>query len=229
MKCLIVIPARGGSKRIPQKNIALLNQKPLLVYTIDCVKEAKLQDISFVSTENEIIEKISKDNGLKVIKRPISIATDSASTEAVLLDAIKQYTNLGYEVPDWVMTLPPTSPLRKSKTLIAFMELLESVQNNIDCIMSVTENRGDFWHYNEHGEFKRLMPNASRRQQERAPLFEENSAIYLTRVSALMSTNSILGSSVLPVPIDTVESVDINTIDDLCLAEYLLSKVSSKS
>jgi CMP-N-acetylneuraminic acid synthetase len=126
--------------------------------------------------------------------------------------------------PVWVMTLPPTSPMRTPETLQHFVKLAESGAEDIDCFMSVTENRGDFWLYENDGTFRRLFPDAPRRQQDRAPLFEENSAVYLTRVAALRSTGTILGRRVAGIPITSLEGMDINTPEDLLLAEALLRR-----
>lgn len=224
MKCLVVVPARGGSKRIPRKNIAPLCGKPLLLYTLDCVREAGLLGMSVVSTEDPLIAQIATGAGARVVVRPADSATDTASTEMVLLDALKQYASTEGESPEWVMTLPPTAPLRSAVTVARFVDELETVPADVDCIMSTTENRGDFWRYESDGSFRRLFPDAPRRQQERNPLYEENSAIYLTRVSVLQETGSILGHKVCGIPISPVEALDINTQEDLELAEALLAR-----
>lgn len=224
MKCLVVVPARGGSKRIPRKNIAPLSGKPLLLYTLDCIREAGLLDVTVVSTEDLLIAQVANDAGAKVAVRPADLATDTASTEGVLLDALKQYASAEGELPEWVMTLPPTSPLRSAATVASFGKALATVPADVDCIMSTTENRGDFWRYDADGNFWRLFPDAPRRQQERSPLFEENSAIYLTRVSVLQETGSILGRKVSGIPISPIEALDINTQEDLELAEALLAR-----
>ena len=222
MKYLVVIPARGGSKRIPHKNIALLRGKPLIQYTIDCVRDAGLIDFLAVSTEDSSIVQIAKLNGVRVFNRPLELAKDKTSTELVLLNTLDQYEDDGNGLPEWIMTLPPTSPLRSASSLTTFIEKLDSVSKDIDCIMSVTENRGDFWSFEPDGNFQRLFPNAPRRQQDRTPLFEENSSIYLTRVTALKETGSILGRKVIGIPISNYEALDINTPDDLQLAEVLI-------
>lgn len=222
MKCLIVIPARGGSKRIHHKNIALLLGKPLIQYTIDCVIDAGLFDFLTVSTEDSTIAKIAKINGVRVFDRPKELAKDDTSTELALINTLDQYEDDGNNLPEWVMTLPPTSPLRSASSLTTFIEKIDSVSKEIDCLMSVTENRGDFWNFESDGNFQRLFPNAPRRQQDRMPLFEENSSIYLTRVAALKETGSILGRKVIGIPISNYEALDINTPDDLQLAEVLI-------
>jgi CMP-N,N'-diacetyllegionaminic acid synthase len=90
-----------------------------------------------------------------------------------------------------------------------------------DCLMTVTEDRRDLWRMADDGRLTRLFPDAPRRQQDRTPLYEENSAVYLTRVSALRATGSVLGRSVRGVVIDPIEAWDINTETDLVIAEAL--------
>ena len=223
MKCLIIIPARGGSKRIPHKNIALLQGKPLIQYTIDCVRDAGLSDFLVVSTEDLTIAQVAKKNGVIVMNRPLELSKDNTSTEKVLLNVLDQFEIDGEVLPEWVMTLPPTSPLRSASSLTYFLEKLDLVNEDIDCVMSVTENKGDFWNFKTDGSFQRLFPDAPRRQQDRDSLFEENSSIYLTRVSALKETGSILGRKVLGIPISHYEGLDINNINDLEYAEALMN------
>jgi len=222
MNCLVVIPARGGSKRIPNKNRTMLAGIPLITHTLNCVRNAGLIDITVVSTDDADISQVAKSAGFKVISRPEYLATDGATTESVLLHAIDQHVNAGNTPPEWVMTLPPTSPLRLPSTVLKFFEQRQNTPKDVDCVMSVTENRGDFWFYDNRREFKRLFPQAPRRQQDRSPLYEENSAIYITRVPALRKTKLILGNTVVGMPISHFEALDINIIEDLELAEAII-------
>lgn len=218
---IVVVPARGGSKRIPLKNIADLAGKPLLAYTVKAAIDAAVATNIYVSTEDERIAKVAREHGAKVIVRPAAFASDSASTESVLLHVLDEL-QASDEADEWVMTLPPTSPLRSAQTIRRFASLAESALPTVDCVMSVTENRSDFWRLKPDGSFGRLFPDQPRRQQDRAPLFEENSAIYLTRVSALRRSGSILGRQAQCVPISREEGLDINTVEDLRLAAALL-------
>lgn len=121
------------------------------------------------------------------------------------------------------MILPPTSPFRSARTILLFLKKLETVHNDVDCILSVNENRGDFWKLDKNNNLIRLLPNAPRRQQDRDPLLEENSAVYLTKVSSLLKTKSILGKKVDYLIISKEEGLDINTSDDLITAEAMIN------
>ena len=216
---IIVIPARGGSKRIPHKNIHPLGGKPLLEYTLDM-----LRDISYpvyLSTDDESVASVARRyTAVNIVMRPTELASDNASTESVLLHVIDQLPT----PPEWVMTLPPTSPFRGIATIQRFIGAVKEQPDAQDCLMSITENRGDFWQLQEDGFLQRLFPHAPRRQQDRTPLFEENSAIYLTKISALRTTNCILGKYVRGIAISPIEAFDINIPGDLQMAECILAK-----
>jgi CMP-N-acetylneuraminic acid synthetase len=216
---IIVIPARGGSKRLPHKNIHPLLEKPLLAYTLQAVADAALDIPAFVSTDDDAIAKVASGfKGIEVVPRPPEISGDTASTESVLLHVLDTYKS---GKPEWVMTLPPTSPFRSAATIRRFVDEVRANPDAQDCLMSTTENRGDFWRLQQDGTIARLFPNAPRRQQEREPLFEENSAIYLTKVQVLRDTGVILGRRVRGIPISAVEGFDVNTADDLKMAESI--------
>ena len=141
----------------------------------------------------------------------------------MVLHVIDRLTKEGRQFR-WVVTLPPTSPLRKAATVQAFAEVVRREPDAQDCLMSVTESRGDYWRMDERGVLTRLFPDAPRRQQDRQPLYEENSAIYVTSVAVMRATGSILGRVVRGLIIDPLEAVDINVQADLAFAELLLAR-----
>ena len=224
---IIVIPARGGSKRLPNKNIRKLCGKPLIAYTIEAVLKAGVDAPVIVSTDDEKIAKISLDYGVQIVDRPQELAAGDSSTESVLFDVLSRCCGDIHDCK-WIMTLPPTSPFRSSKNIRIFFDTAIKGRGDVDCYMSVSENRGDFWEKGEGGKLQRLFKDAPRRQQDRTPIYEENSAIYVTRIDALEDTGSILGNNVRSMCIDPFESVDINTAFDFWLAESLLSNAVNR-
>jgi CMP-N,N'-diacetyllegionaminic acid synthase len=214
-----VIPARGGSKRIPHKNIHPLGGRPLLSYTIEAALTAALGPC-LVSTDDEDIGRVASANGARVIERPRALSGDEVSTELVVLHVL-DLLQLEGVCTEWVMILPPTSPFRGADLIRRVADCVK--ENDVDCIMTVTETRADFWRGNDLGRLCRLFPDAPRRQQDRTPLYEENSAVYLSRVSALRKTRSVLGGRVRGIPISPLEALDVNTSWDLTLAETLIS------
>jgi len=121
-----------------------------------------------------------------------------------------------------VLCLPPTSPLRGSNVILSVLHAEQTEYT--DCVMTVTEYRGDLWRKN--GDLlTRLDEKAPRRQQDRVPMYEENSACYLTKVSSLLTTGSILGfGNVIGVPITKEDGLDINDEYDLKIADILLTE-----
>ncbi len=215
------IPDRGGSKRLTRKNIRPLSGKPLLAYTIEAALESGATEPLIVSTDDDEIAEVARQYGAEVILRPAELAADYSPTEAALLHILDIKEAEGM-VANWVMSLAPTSPFRTGATIRKFRDAALAGGDDIDCYMAVTEDRGDFWLMQDDGYGRRLFPYAPRRQQSREPLYEENSAIYVTRVDALRRSRIILGDKVKPLAIDPFEALDINTAYDFWLAESLI-------
>ena len=114
MNIVGIIPARGGSKRIPKKNIKLLKNKPLIGYTIIEAKKSKFLNSVYVSTEDEKISRISKKFGIDIIKRPKKFAKDTTQGYVPIQHAIKYLESKHNEIIDVIVVLQPTSPLRKA-------------------------------------------------------------------------------------------------------------------
>ncbi len=129
-----IIPARGGSKGIPKKNICLLAGKPLLVYTIEAAQEASTVSKVVVSTDAEEIAEVALNCGVEVIHRPVHLAEDNSLTAPVLKHALQQIE--GKIKPDKVVTLQPTSPLRTGKHIDEAVDLLTK---DWDSVVSISE------------------------------------------------------------------------------------------
>ena len=226
MRNLVVIPARGGSKGIPLKNIFPVNGKPLLEYTLEALISARLGvgcDIA-VSTDSEQIATVAKKyTGVFVIGRPAELAADQSKTEDALLHALAYMEYNFNREYDNVITMQPTSPLRTPSTIRDFIKKFEENSGEFDAQLTLTETRSDYWIKNEEGDFERLYKNAPRRRQDRKPLYIENSSIYITSVDALKQTRSVLGTRTAGFVISEVEAIDINEPNDIALAESYLA------
>jgi CMP-N,N'-diacetyllegionaminic acid synthase len=219
MKVLAVVPARGGSKGIPSKNIRLIAGKPLLAYTIEAARQSSSIDRLVVSTDAEAIANVAREAGAEVVMRPAALATDEAPTELALLhvlDTLKAAD--GYE-PEAIMTLEPTSPLRSPELIRRCIEAMR--RHEADSILTVTETRECFGTIVE-GRFEYLIKDQARRRQDRPPLYRESSTVYLTRVETLRERRSVLGERLYPVIVDPAEAIDINSPLDLAVAEAVL-------
>ncbi|MFH1983045.1 MAG: acylneuraminate cytidylyltransferase family protein [Pseudomonadota bacterium] len=224
----VFIPARCGSKRVPLKNIKPLAGRPLIHYTISAAIEAGLTEAVFVSTDCEEIAGVAVKCGAEVVMRPEQYARDESSTEDAMLDFIEQ---LGAQDqrPEWVMTLPPTSPLRTADTIVRAWKLALETPDEVDCLFSVHPTREDFWVGDTPGSIARLFPEAPRRQQDRKPLWVENSCIYLTRTAALVRTGFILGEKHSGFEISVEEGFDINSEADFIIAEQLFKNLAKET
>lgn len=222
MNILIVIPARGGSKGILHKNIYPIKGKPLLEYTLECALEAEIGNADIVvSTDDNDVERVANQYPQVItIRRPEEISGDTASTESALLHALDQMECRTGKVYDIVVTMQPTSPLRKVETVRAFIETAQKDKEH-DALLTLHETRSDHWVKTESG-FQRLHPKAPRRRQERQPLYIENSMLYATHTQALRSTGSVLGTCVTGFVVDEIEGLDINIPIDLKIAEAYL-------
>ncbi len=230
MRYLTVIPARGGSKGIPLKNIYPVNGKPLLLYSLEMITQVQFEGDVAVSTDSEKIKQVARTvPGIEIVDRPAEISGDKAGTESALLHALEvMEARRGYTY-DAVVTLQATSPLRTPQMVRACMERYEADRDRYDALLTLTETRIDYWIKEGEGHYRRLYPNAPRRRQDREPIYIENSAVYITDKNALIETNSVLGHSVNGYVIPEREGVDINEPVDILLAEELLRQIEEET
>ena len=220
-KILVVIPARGGSKGIPRKNIRLLNNKPLISYSIDIAKASQYVDDVVVTTDDSEIALIAEKFGASVIRRTGELAEDDVPLDPVIYDAMIQKEKLAFDEYDIVITLQPTSPLLKPQTLDSAIEKFEDF--GVDSVISVVDDRHLSWGYDENNQ--RYFPNYIERvnRQYLPKSFKETGAILATRRS-FVHENSRLGTNIDLVEVSREESVDIDNYDDWWIAENYLQK-----
>jgi len=215
-----IIPARGGSKSIPLKNIKKLNGKPLIEYTIEAAIESKVLDRLIVSTDHDEIASVcEKYAEVEVYRRPENLSTDTATTESVLLHVCDELELNEGLAPDFVLTLEPTSPMRTAQTIKRCISLIE--KPDVDSVVGVVETREVYGKIN-NGIFEHLFPNQPRRRQDRESIYSESSTIYGTTLKILREKKSVLGDKVHPLIIEKKEAVDINDIYDFLLAEVIM-------
>jgi len=223
---LAIIPARGGSKGIPHKNIADVNGRPLISYTISAAKDCPYIDRILVSTDDGQIAKISREYGADVpFLRPDYLSSDTAKSIDAVLHAI-DFCKVNDRAYDIVILLQPTSPLRTGADVTGALDYF--VQNHCDSLLSLTE-------IEEHpvltrqmdDETKRLKPILSMqstvRRQDMQPFYHVNGAIYINYCRDLTRETSLNDNHygyVIPSP----HGLDIDTLGDLELAGYYLAK-----
>jgi len=220
---LAIIPARGGSKRLPRKNILDLNGKPLIAYTIEAGLKSKYLDKVIVSSDDEEILSISKRYGALTIKRPDELATDTATT----FDAIKHTIN-NTDRYDYIVLLQPTSPLRNEKHIDEAIELLET--KNADAVVSVCEmEHSPLWSnalddsLSMSGFLKDEVLN--KRSQDLEKHYRLNGAIYICKTDKLLEEKSFfLKDNIFAYIMDRKSSIDIDEEIDFKIAKFLLVK-----
>lgn len=228
---LAIIPARGGSKGIPRKNIKKLNGKPLLEYTVDAINKCKLIDRAILSTDDDEIINIGSKLGLEVpFKRPLNLAQDDTPALPVIKHALNALEDIDGYKPDVIILLQPTSPLRTNKHISEALNLYLS--NNVDTVVSVTEvphnmNPYSIMHLKENGEvvpFLKFDENKNLRQFKPIYYARNGAAIYIVSYETIMSQNTLYGKKIRPYFMKREESFDIDEKIDWDIIENILEK-----
>lgn len=222
MKPLIIIPARGGSKGVPGKNIKPLNGKPLINYTVDQARKVFSDDQICVSTDSEEIKAIVEQSGLKVpFLRPDSLATDSAGTNEVLLHALDWYEEKGYKA-DVVILLQVTSPFRRAEHIKEAMSVFD---NDCEIVISVKHTKSNPYYLlreeNTEGWLENSKKGNFKRRQDCPDVYEINGAIYIMHASDLRAKGLSGFTRVRKYLMSELDSVDIDTQADWLLADIL--------
>lgn len=216
-----IIPARGGSKGIPRKNLRMLGGKPLIAWTIDQVR-ATDGLTPYVSTEDAEIAAVAEAAGAVVIERPEELAQDTSGSEPVIEHAITWLTERGAR-PAQVMFLQATSPLRLPDTL--GRALREFAETGVDSMVGVVPAEIFMWRAEPRVEA--MYPFEARpRRQDIAPdqlRYRETGSLYLTRTEIYERHHNRLGGNIGLFVMDPSEGLDIDTLDDFEQAEYHLS------
>lgn len=229
LNVVAIIPARGGSKSIPGKNIKKLAGKPLIAYTIGEALKAKTLSRVIVSTDDEKIAKIAKKYGAEVpFKRPAYLATDTAHTPPVIKHAVKYLEKKEDYKVDIIVTLEPTSPFRKAEDIDTAVNKL--VRTNADSVVTICEvEYPPFWMQKLKGD--KLLPFVKSKfdynlfeRQELPKVYKPNGVVYVTRRDLLMKKNKLTGGDVRGVKMGVKRSLDINSLTDFMLAEILIKK-----
>tara|TARA_B110000090_G_scaffold112612_1_gene125738 strand:+ start:8064 stop:8747 length:684 start_codon:yes stop_codon:yes gene_type:complete len=223
MRTLVVIPARSGSKGLPDKNIKVLNGKPLIHYSIEIAQQIFDNEDICISTDSDKYIKIAEKTGLRIpFVRPETLSTDNATTQDVLLHCLDFYEQKGVFY-DYILLLQPTSPLREKKHLEDIL-----MENNEDCDMIVSVKETDSNPYyvllkeNEEGYLKKLMKGEFTRRQDCPKVYEYNGSMYLIRVSSMKEKLISSFTKIKKYEMHSKYSLDIDSEIDFKLAEVLL-------
>lgn len=222
-KILFVIPARGGSKGIPGKNIKPMGGIPLICRSIDIARKfVGDKDICVTTDSDEIIE-VVKQHGMEVpFKRPDYLATDTASSYDVLIHALDFYKEKGIEY-DWMVLLQPTTPFRKEEDL---RKMLDMMNDSLDMVVSVKQAETNPYYncyaLNEDGylqKFIKTQNSSYGRQQAKPAIYEKNGSVYVINISSLRKQKINEFEKVLFYEMNKVYSIDLDEPLDWIFAE----------
>lgn len=220
MKTIAIIPARGNSKRLPNKNLLLLGGIPLLVHSIlFAQRNASIIDEIYVTTDNAAIKKIALQYGVKVMDRPAAISGDLEPTISCIQHVLETIS----DAVETIVLLQPTSPLRPENLLQKAFERF--CTNDVDSLVTVSRNYQKLGKIiNNH--FEPYNYTVGQRSQDLEPLYFENGLLYITK-SQLIREGKIVSENSLPYEVNHIFScVDIDTQDDFDYATYLINKSS---
>ena len=225
MEPLFLIPARGGSKGLPGKNIKVFLGKPLICHSIDNARTLTADENICVSTDDDNIIRIVEDYGLAVpFKRPAELASDTSGTYEVILHALKHYEKKGKRF-DVVILLQPTSPFRKSSQIA---EAIKMFTSDIDMVASVKETHANPYYLlfeeNTQGYLEKSKKANFTRRQDCPKVWELNGAIYILNTKSLKQQPISEFKKIVKYEMDDLTSMDIDTPADWMFSEFLVEK-----
>jgi len=226
MNILSIIPARGGSKGIPKKNIAVVGGKPLIAWAIEASLKSRFITRTIVSSDDPEILSTSEKYGAEIIKRPKTLASDKALSEPVVSHVIEYLKKKDKYVPDAVILLQPTAPLRDHKDIDAAISLF--IKNpKTNAVISVCELERSYlksFMLSSQGYLKGIANNKYpfMRRQDLPLCFKPNGAIYIVKTKDFMKNKRLITPSTLPHVMTKEKSMEIDTPQDLVnIKKYL--------
>ena len=219
MKIYSIIPARGGSKGIKNKNIISIGGMPLIAHSILQSINTKDVNKTFVSTDCEKIAEISRNYGANIIVRPKSISGDYSPSE----DALKHFLGSIKTIPDIIVFLQATSPFRSINDIQNAINLF--IEQNADSLFSSKKIEGFIWQETQTDLHPINYDFKSRpmRQQKKNEFFEENGSFYIFKPHLILENNSRLGGKILHYPMNIIKSIQIDYPEDIPIVENIFS------
>ena len=229
MRVLAIIPARGGSKGVPGKNIKLLSGKPLIEYTTEVALQSKLLTKVLVSSDDDKIIEVAKNTGVEVpFKRPSNLSEDTTPTLPVIKHALAYYKNIGEEF-NAICLLQVTSPFRTVDFLDnALQKFINEGADSLISVQKVPHEYNPHWTFelNEEGNLKIATGEEKiiSRRQDLPTTYHRDGSIYITKTSIIEKENSLYGSTISYVESPKEFYVNIDTMEDWRKAELVLKK-----
>ena len=223
MHVLVIIPARGGSQRLPQKNLLPVGGKPLIVHSIEQARRSKLVTRTVVSTDDPAIAEVSRNAGSEVLLRPAELSTPAASSESALLHVVDSLERQERYRPDLIVFLQCTSPVRRPDDIDNAIRLLRD--SGADSVFSATESKWLLWRSaGPWAESFNYDYRARKREQEMAEEWRENGSIYVCTPELLRRQENRLGGKIAVYPMDYWSSFQVDRREDLDLCDWILRR-----
>ena len=224
MNIIAIIPARGGSKRVPRKNIIPLGGKPLIAYSIEHAKRSKLVSRIFVSTDDDEISCISEKYGAEVIRRPAEISGDISSSESALIHTLNYLKTKNRLEPDLIVFLQCTSPLRDKNDIDNAINTF--IQEGADSLFSAFRFNKYIWQRKD-GSVSPINYDYHHRwrEQEFPYQVQENGSIYIMKPWILEKCKNRLGGKIAIYEMDALSSLQVDEYEDISLCECILNKM----
>jgi CMP-N-acetylneuraminic acid synthetase len=223
MNYVAIIPARGGSKRLPGKNIREFASFPLIYYSIKYALNCSRISKVYVSTDDDEIAQIAIKYGAEVIFRPEILATDTATTTSVLEHVIIEIQKKDIK-PNGIVTLQVTNPLRTKELIEDGLDLFEKEYDTLDSVVSVSLNKHKLGEI-DNDYFVPTLYKREQRSQDIKKYYYENGMLYISKTSVILEQGSIFGDRVKPLITNSLfSSIDIDTLDDFQLGELIFEK-----
>ena len=219
---LAIIPARGGSKGLPGKNMKVFNGQPLIFWTIQAALASRYITHVVVTSDDDEVLDFAKGCGVEPLKRPAGLAEDHSSMIPVISHSLKSIEDSGI-APGYCVLLQPTSPLRRSHHIDAAFDLVMEKKAVAGISVLERSNVAAKWFLEKDGYMQGLVDSeAPFRQRQNLPrVFSGNGAIYIIKSDFFSQKLSLLPEATVPYLMERDDSVDIDTIDDFVRAEKL--------
>lgn len=224
MKVLGIIPARGGSKGVPKKNIREIDGKPLISYSIEVGKKSKLLTNLIVSTDSEEIIKVSNNYNCRALKRSADNSMDETPIEPVILEVLNNIE----EKYDLIVLLQPTAPIRETEDIDNVIRCFIN-DAEIESVVSVVElediHPARMYNLSETNELLPINPSSERkRRQDLESVYIRNGAIYAIRVDSFLKNQKLITANKIAYVMPESKWANIDTERDVLIAEVLISE-----
>ncbi len=235
LKVYAIIPARGGSKGLPGKNVKKLGDKALIAHTIEAARKSGLIERIIVNTDDDEIARVAREHGAEVFDRPKELAADLTEDLPVFIHHLNELKKKN-DLPDMVVDLRATAPLRQASRIREGIELLAKAgRENADSVRAVSKaakHPHKMWTLENDGRITPFLPESMTGMKEpyNAPrqalpkVFQNNGAMNAFWPETVLEKNSMTGNRIIGLPMEDWESVNIDTEIDFILAEYLMEK-----